>query len=343
MKRIKIGAGLVFARFSAFTQDTDKLFSESYPLHLKIQMSIKEIGTNKEKASYSSHQLYRQQDDGHLDSIKIGLKARGNYRLANCYFPPLWMKIPTKEAKGTSAEGHNKLKLVMPCYNTDESGNLIVKEYLCYKLFGCLTDFSFRARLVNIDLTELRRKKTKQFNIKGIIIEDIDKLAKRTNSKKVDEKGISVSWLNDTSALRFDLFQYLIANTDWSKHAEHNSKIVIHANRYIPIPYDFDLSGVVDAPYAFVSLVGGEELPIESVTERYYRGYCASKEITTFIRNEFLAKEDKLLKAPDDLKNELTEKEITSLKKYLLEFFDVLKSDELFNREIVDKCRVKGS
>ena len=38
-----------------------------------------------------------------------------------------------------------------------------------------------------------------------------------------------------------------------------------------PVPYDFDYSGLVDAPYA----VPPEGIPVENVRQRNYRGYCA--------------------------------------------------------------------
>jgi hypothetical protein len=38
-----------------------------------------------------------------------------------------------------------------------------------------------------------------------------------------------------------------------------------------PVPYDFDFSGLVDAPYADPP----EGIPVNNVRERNYRGYCA--------------------------------------------------------------------
>ena len=38
-----------------------------------------------------------------------------------------------------------------------------------------------------------------------------------------------------------------------------------------PVPYDFDFSGLVDAPYAGPP----EGIPVETVRDRIYRGYCA--------------------------------------------------------------------
>jgi hypothetical protein len=127
------------------------------------------------------------------------------------------MKIAKKDAKNTLFEGNKQLKLVLPCHNANDNNELVLREYLCYKLYEAFTPYSFKTRLVNIDLTELRRQnKTKSFTLKGILIEDVDKAAKRLNAKTI-KANIPPNSLNDTMALRFDLFQLLIANTDWSK------------------------------------------------------------------------------------------------------------------------------
>ncbi len=38
----------------------------------------------------------------------------------------------------------------------------------------------------------------------------------------------------------------------------------------LPVPYDFDLSGVISTPYARPNT----SLPIKNVRERYYKGCC---------------------------------------------------------------------
>ena len=53
----------------------------------------------------------------------------------------------------------------------------------------------------------------------------------------------------------------------------HNSRLIAPAaatSNLLPVPYDFDYSGLVDAPYA----VPPEGMPVKSVRKRYYRGYC---------------------------------------------------------------------
>ena len=47
------------------------------------------------------------------------------------------------------------------------------------------------------------------------------------------------------------LFEYMIGNTDMSIWALHNVRLVQKPNRTLTaVPYDFDLSGFVHAPYA---------------------------------------------------------------------------------------------
>jgi len=321
--------------------DQDILFSTTDPLHIAFRLSIKTIKNEKFDTVYFKEKLYFDNIAGGSDSIDIGVKRRGNFRLQNCYFPPLWIKIDKKLSTNTVFQGHKKLKLVMPCDERSLSQELILREYLCYKLFDIITDDCFESRLVNVDFTEERGKKTKTYQIRGILIEDVAKTAKRISGKVSTNPSVIPADLNDTAALRFDLFQLLIANTDFSKGYQHNSKLIYRDTKYIPLPYDFDMSGVVDAPYAVVSKVGEEQLPIESVTERYYRGYCASKETTDFVRGEFISKKESLLAAPDELKGSLSDKEIEHLKSYLKEFFAILEKDNLFEHEVLSRCRPK--
>ena len=318
---------------------TDSLFSVQTPLDIGISISIRGVQESKEDSTYISHKLYYKNASGINDSLKVGLKGRGNFRLRECYFPPLWIKIKKDQAKETLFEGNKKLKLVLPCYTQSDNNDLILKEYLCYKLYEEISPYSFKTRLVNIDLTEQRGKREKKFQLKGILIEDVDKIAKRMNCKTAEVEQIHPAALQDTSASLFDMFQFMISNTDWSKSFQHNSKLIYLHSRYIPVPYDFDMSGLVDAPYAVVSVIGEETLPVESVRDRYYRGYCRPPGITQFVRDEFLLKEENLLSIPDLLKGQLSDKEITGVKEYLKEFFDILKNDDLFKDDILDRCR----
>jgi hypothetical protein len=321
-------------------QETDSLFNSQVPLDIRIEISIKQMRNSTKDTSWVSDELYYRNGSGSYDSIKIDLKGRGHFRLTQCYFPPLRIKIKKKEARGTAFDGNKKLKLVLPCYTSRDDKSSILREYLCYKLCEAITPYTFKTRLVNVDLTEKSGKRAKNFLLKGMLLEDFEKAAKRLDAQPKENLSVADRDLADTSVLRFYMFQFLISNTDWSISAQHNAKLILLKNgSYISLPYDFDLSGVVDAPYAFVSLSGGEELPISNVKQRLYRGFCFPPGVTQYVRNELLSKETILLSVPELLKGELGDKEIKAIKKYLEEFFDILKNESLFRTKILEMCR----
>ena len=321
-----------------FGQSTS-LFDREEPLDIALSISVKEVRKTREDTSYIAHRLYYRNASGTYDSIKVNLKARGNSRMDICYFPPIKIKIDKKHARGTLFEGNRKLKLVLPCSSGNESSDLILREYLCYKLYEVVTPYAFKTRLVDLDLTEIKRKKKESYKQKGILIEDVDKTAKRFDAKLLKDQKVHPATLHDTIAMKFDLFQYMISNTDWSNEFEHNTKFIYRDQKVIIIPYDFDMSGFVDASYAVVSRVNGEELPITSVTDRYYKGICQSDEVTQFVRKEFISKEQEFLSVPDKLRGQLSEKKIKLTKNYLEEFFTILKSDDSFYHQVLSNCR----
>jgi len=321
-------------------QPTDSLFNSQTPLDIGIKISIRELQNSKRDTTWTGNILYYRLQKQDYDSIKVELKGRGNFRLNNCYFPPLGIKIEKKQAKGTVFEGNKKLKLVLPCNHQQGSNDLVLLEWLCYKLYEEISPYTFKTRLVNLNVTELKGKKDKNFQLKGILIEDLEKTAKRYSAQSQEKARVSPAVLQDTNALRFYLFQLLISNTDWSELTQHNARLIsLSPQKYIMMPYDFDMSGVVDAPYAMVSAIDNEKLPVNNVRQRYYRGFCRSPEITEFVRREFIAKKDKLLSLPDLLKGQLSDKGIKEVKEYLESFFEILEKDNLFSYHVLDKCR----
>jgi hypothetical protein len=342
IKSIKIILALLLCAIRLNAQvRTDSLFSTPAPLEISLKILINSIKDSKKDSVYLAHTLYYRQAPGPYDSIRVDLKGRGNFRLRECYFPPLWIKIKSADAKGTVFEGNKKLKLVLPCNKQERNNILILKEFLCYKLFEEVTSYAFHTRLVNVVLSEERKKRNNTSALKGILIEDLKKTASRLQAKPLANVKISPSALNDTSMLRFELFQFMISNTDWSAISQHNTKLIVQDNnKYVSLIYDFDMSGLVNAHYAVVSEIDGEKLA-SHVTQRVYRGYCHSGDVMEYIRKEYISKEEKLMAVPDQLKGELSDKEIDGIKNYLKEFFVIIKSDRLFKLDVLDHCRAK--
>jgi hypothetical protein len=233
-------------------------------------------------------------EKGQNDSIAIKVRARGNFRRNNCFYPPIRVKMHKKEAAETPFEGNKDFKLVLPCQTGKMGNDLILKEYLCYKILEPITPYFFHTRLVDLELTDLSGK-PKTYSVKSFLIEDDDLIAHRFNGKVV-EQDIHPLTLSDTTVVLFDFFQYLIANTDWSAAQQHNVKIIQTANKKIPLTYDFDMAGLVNAPYATVS----EALTISSVQERLYRGFCRNESLMQYARSEYLRLEPAIMKVISD-------------------------------------------
>ncbi len=164
--------------------ETTVLFKEQAILPLKLGFSNKEMKKETNDSTYLLSKLVFKNGE-QWDSLDVKIRARGNYRRAHCYFPPLKVKIKKAAAKGTIFKGNKEIKLVMPCVQSTSSLDNIVKEYMAYKIYEVISPFHFKTRMVDLEYVEFRGKKSKVHNIKGFLIEDIDKVAKRENSKKM--------------------------------------------------------------------------------------------------------------------------------------------------------------
>lgn len=102
----------------------------------------------------------------------------------------------------------------------------------------------------------------------------------------------------------------------------------------VALPYDFDSSGMVDADYA----APHASLPIRSVTERLYRGFCLHNDSLGPVRDEFLANRAAILAIVRD-EARLSPGRERALVRYFGEFYATLGDPARFEREITGKCR----
>jgi hypothetical protein len=316
--------------------DVPPIFQNQQPLTLSMSFSIKEVKKNTVDSVYIPSKLKFKNDQGVMDSIPIRIRARGNFRRANCYFPPIRMKMKKGDAEKTIFTGNKDFKLVLPCQTGKASNDLIMKEYLCYKLLEPLTPYHFHTRLADVVLTDVSGK-SKTYTLKTFLIEDDDLVAHRFHGKIIEQQMHPMA-LNDTASVINDLFQYLVANTDWSTAMQHNMKVIqIEPNKKIPLAYDFDMAGLVNAPYATVN----ETLGISNVQERLYRGFCRSEATVQYVRSEYLRLEPELMKVISDHQSYFSSADYNGIKKYVEEFYATLKNDKKFKESIILGCRTK--
>jgi len=210
-------------------------------------------------------------EDGVETSIPVELCLRGNNRRELCSFPPL--KLTSFENKELGLRKEH-FKLVTHC-NEDSGETLLLREYLAYRLYSELTEASFQARLVRVTYED-HEGDSKTVHSWAILLEPKEHLLERLDACDAVVDG-AVSEISGPEYNLFVVFQFMIGNTDWNLDKEHNVKLLSYKKGGLPfpVPYDFDRSGLVNAPYATPSHM----LPIGSVRERHFqwRGHDRSQ------------------------------------------------------------------
>lgn len=251
------------------------LFESDEVLGLRLEGPLREV--MRDRAPEQEERLFTLTVDG--EELEVAVRARGRFRRANCNFLPLRLNFKKKAVKGTAFAGQDKLKLVTHCKNSRAYEQNTLEEFNIYRFFNLVTDASFRVRLAKINYVE-GDKQTEKF---GFLIESQDALSERINGSSEETQKIASHELDPLHATMASIFQFMVGNTDFSfldaigeEPCCHNAKLVRVADgRLLSIPYDFDMSGLVNASYA----TPNPKLSIRTVRQRRYRGFCSSDEI----------------------------------------------------------------
>ena len=256
--------GLLCAHLQAFSQT---LFQKKDVLQIKIESNIKVLTKDRgETPTYHWAKLSYTDEQGETVTLPIKAKVRGNFRrlTANCTFPPLLINFPKGKGKKTLFDHQDKLKLVTECVNED----YVFHEYLVYQAYNIVTDLSFNARLTEVTYIDSMGKRKPDVAY-GIFIENETDVAKRNAAKNAYLKNVGMTQYDSLQMATVTLFEYMIGNNDWSVPALHNIKQCVKTGKlFLPVPYDFDHAGIVEANYALPP----PQLEIASVRERLYRG-----------------------------------------------------------------------
>jgi hypothetical protein len=250
-----------------------KLFASEAPLALTLTSNVRALrGDKSETAPYRAATITYAGSDGKRVTVPVRVKTHGIWRLKHCEFPPLRLNFSNKETKHTLLHDLEKPKLVSTCYDKSDYEQLVLKEFQLYRIYQLLTPASHRARLLRITYADSASGKDLATRY-AFLFEDPDQLAERLGGHMVKVKGATAEDLDARQAAIAYLFEYFIGNTDFSFNGLHNGEVVgkSDGSNLIPVAYDFDFSGAVNAPYATVD----PALSVKRVRDRLFRGYCA--------------------------------------------------------------------
>lgn len=270
---------------------------------------------------------------------RVKVRARGKSRLRVCDFPPLRINFSSADTGQTVFEGQDKLKMVTHCRKGDTAQGDALQEYAAYRIFGVLSEVGYRVRLLRMTYVDTDQP-GESLQRYAFVIEAQTDLARRVGGTPAHVSGVSLSSLDDEHMATVYVFQYLIGNTDWSLVVAdgddaccHNGDILdIGAKRYF-VPYDFDLSGLVNARYAHPD----PSLRIRKVTKRLYRGFCMPQETLRSGLDRVKNRAQEITRVITDMPG-LAEKDARASQRYLARFFVEADDEDKILRSFDRRC-----
>ena len=271
----------------------------------------------------------------------IKLRVRGNSRIKLCNFPPLRIRFAADDTAESVFAGQDKLKLVTHCRLRDSNQTNTLEEYAAYRIFNLISDVCYEVRLLHITYTDTDgHTEDNSFDRYGFLIESASELADRVGGQAAHVAGVTLGSLDEHQAATVFIFQYLISNTDWSLVTAigddtccHNGDLFdIGSNRYY-VPYDFDLSGLVNTRYAKNSPL----LRKANVRRRRYGGFCIS---AAALRGALVAIKARRIDILDVIRQlpGLSQNDIETAVMYLDKFFVRANDEDKLLQLFEDRC-----
>jgi hypothetical protein len=262
---------------------------------------------------------------------------RGHFRREYCSIPPILIDFKSPASPRLSSLG--KLKLVIGCGSKGNDEQLVLKEYLAYKIYNIIEEKSFRVRLLKVNYKDSRGRMN-PFTQYAFLLEDDNDMAVRNACVKKPKASYSTESTNRALMTKVAVYEYMISNGDWSVPNNHNIRLIYNKdNQYelpFPVPYDFDHSGLVNASYA----TPNELLGTETVTERAYRGFPRTMEELQTCFEVFRANKAKILAMVNNFQL-LSARNRKELVDYLEEFYDTINDKRQVQSIFIDNARTK--
>jgi len=323
--------------------DVAPLFAEDTVLEVTIEAPMGALMDVRPDKAYLDGSFTFTEANGTERKLGLKLRTRGNYRRAkeHCDFAPIRLNFPKSQVKGTLFAGQNKLKLVTHCQNNDPKyEQLVLREYLAYRMLHELTPKSFAVRLMRITYINFENEKSR--TKLAFVIEDGDAVAKRNGMKLASVGLVTRDYLDPEQESLIHVFEYMIGNTEYSIMRSEPNKDCCHnidlmapkgVSLYTPLAYDFDFAGFVNAPYAEPN----PRYRLPTVRVRLFKGRCEYDEQLQSTIQYFNEKKDRLYQIIDE-QDLLTSVSAASVKKYIDTFYERIAEPADVEKWLINKC-----
>jgi hypothetical protein len=316
--------------------DAAAFFESQDPIEVTLTTNIGKIrGDKGDTPPWRPATLSYKSPDGTLVTVPVKARTRGIWRLKMCDFPPLRLNFSGETSKGTIFDNLDKPKLVGYCQNADTYEQYILQEYQLYRIYQLITPVSHKARLMRLTYADSADGKVRARRY-GFIMEEPKALGYRLGGKVLEQKGAGGDNLDPLQDALFGVFQYFIGNTDFSVAALHNVELFFNEQGDVmPIAYDFDFSGAVNARYA----TADSSLRIANVRQRLFRGYCTDAESYNKTFAIFNEKKPEIYALYSDSIGKLMDKgRVRETLHYFDEFYKTINDRGAAKRSIIESC-----
>jgi hypothetical protein len=303
-------------------------------LDLYIRQDWKQLEKKKKEKTYQAAEVRFVSNDQDIKTLPVQIRTRGNMRLQLCSLPPLKLKFEKSVLADNGLSPMNEMDIVQPCHEARDYYQLILKEYLAYKLWELVSPNYFRTQLIRIHYTNPDETEAHDPSY-AFLVENTEELVERLGGRKNKTSVISSNAVDKQPLLLVALFQFMIGNTDWYIQNRHNLEFVGLPGHslLVTIPYDFDYSGLVNAPYA----VHHESLELTSISSRYYQGRCCPEAEVNAIVKIFLDQKTNILNMPGRIQG-LDEREAREAQAYLSGFFEIIENPKKLENQVIKHC-----
>ena len=312
------------------------LFTSEAPLAITFRTNLKQLRRDKKEDSPWRWASVSYQDSaGKSVDVPLRARTRGIWRLKHCDFPPVRFNFAAKDTKGTIFEGVDKPKIVNFCKENDQYEQYVLQEAQLYRIYALLTPVSHRVRVTRLSYVDSANGK-RDMERYGIIVEDPDQMANRNLAKVTEVKGAGPSDLEPKEFALAYMFLYFIGNLDFSFSGLHNTELITTTDgRVLPVVYDFDYSGAVNAPYA----VPPPNYNVPNVRTRKFLGYCELAPEFPSAVAALVEKKDAIYALYRDEVGKLLRPHIVkSTLEYFDDFYDQVRTPQDAERNIFRKC-----
>ncbi|PYP81170.1 MAG: hypothetical protein DMD35_02620 [Gemmatimonadetes bacterium] len=312
------------------------LFTAEKPLEITFRTNVKQIRHDKgDESPWRWASLSYKDSTGKSVDVPVKIRTRGIWRLKHCEFPPIRLNFANKDTKGTVFEGLDKPKLVNYCKDNDQYEQYMLQEAQLYRIYQLLTPLSHRVRVAKFAYVDSASGKAEATRY-AMILEDPQQLANRHMSRLVKTKGATAADMEPKELALAYMFLYYIGNLDFSFNGLHNTELLGTADgRVLPVAYDFDYAGAVNATYA----VPPPNYNVPNVRTRKFMAYCE-------IAPEFPGAVNKLIENKeaiyalyhDEIGKLMSPSIVNETLRYYDDFYDEVKTQQNAERNIFRNC-----